>query len=60
MSIKVLIAVVYMLNYWCRNRCCLDNPEPVLATESRISKLIDSYQPEIMAEIKDHLENVKN
>lgn len=47
MSIKVLVGVLYMLSYWCRT-VTFSSKTPVLNTGSRIDRIIESYQPEIM------------
>lgn len=44
MSIKVLVAAVYMSKYWCTSSCCEDKKPPQLRSESRIGNLIDSYR----------------
>lgn len=58
MSVKVIVGVFYMIIYWCRT-ASFSKKTPVLRTDSRIDKLIESYQPEIMQEVRDNLNNIK-
>ena len=44
MSVKVIVGLFYLLAYWCRT-VSFSKKTPVLNTESRIDKLIESYQP---------------
>lgn len=58
MLFKVIMGILYLIFYRCLNSNILPNT-PVITSESRINKLIDRYQPEIMKEIKDHLNEIK-
>lgn len=57
-SVKVIIGVFYMIIYWCRTTS-FSKKTPVLKTDSRIERLISSYEPAIMQEVRDHLNDVK-
>jgi chitin synthase len=56
-SLKVLLACMYMLIYWCKY--VSKKPNPVINSESRIGHIVDDYKESIMREVKDHLEGVK-
>ncbi len=47
MSIKVVVGCLYMLFYWCRT-VSFFKQKPVLNSNSRIEKIIEYYEPEIM------------
>ena len=58
MSLKVIVGTFYMIVYKCKT-ASFKKKKPSLGTTSRIDSIIDSYQPEIMQEVRDHLNNMK-
>lgn len=48
LSVKIIIAVIYMISYRLNNcKCCDDDETLRITEESRIKKIIDDYRPQI-------------
>jgi hypothetical protein len=58
LAIKVIIGIGYMFSYKFKI-CCFEKKKPTLANKSRVAGVINRYTDEIMGEVRDNLNDIK-